>query len=133
MEWTSRAKYREYYCSACHGSLRRGARWHCARHREDFCEDCRPAPPGAAAMRGAGDIDVTTWKHEGPLPPMQGGHLLSEMIAEQERLIQEHGLGAREAREAGAAGEAGRRPGRAPAASAAAGARAPPAAGEAPG
>jgi len=76
----------------------RGARWHCSAHQEDYCAKCRAAPADAASAGGAGDIIDSSWRS---LPAeKQENDPLGDMLAAQERMLQDRRLELREADEA---------------------------------
>lgn len=96
MIWTRNARYNEYLCSGCSCKLR-GARWHCAAHKEDFCSTCRPAPKQAACAGGGGDIVDSSWRE--PLQKSRKRDPLLEMLDAQERVILGRRLDTKEAKE----------------------------------
>lgn len=92
MSWTRHAVYLAYFCSGCRKDLQ-GARWHCADHKEDYCGDCKAAPPNAAFSGGSCDIvDDHTVKGQRPVPKSRVRDALAEMLAAQEELIQQRRL-----------------------------------------
>mmetsp|Transcript_85797 Transcript_85797/g.199419 ORF Transcript_85797/g.199419 Transcript_85797/m.199419 type:complete len:487 (+) Transcript_85797:43-1503(+) len=71
----------------------------------------QPPQSSTHPARGSDDIDDSSWKQPSKVQPRSRGYMLSEMIAEQENIIQECGLILREAKEAEEQCRVGSQPG----------------------
>lgn len=98
MFWARHAASLEYKCFRCN-AVCRGARWHCATHQEDCCGKCCAAPATASCSSGATHIVEASWRNHASMRKAVKDPL-GDLLAAQERVLQQRRLDLREEIEA---------------------------------